>query len=156
MCAQELHIVYVRRVEEDTRPPTPLHTPADAADEFRRHLEDEPIEVFAVLCLTTKNEVAGYHEVGRGSLNACIVHPREVFKAAVLRNAASVLIAHNHPSGDPTPSPEDAALTDRLRDAGHLLGIDLLDHIVIGTNGRYFSFREAGRLSEATHKEERT
>jgi DNA repair protein RadC len=127
----------------------PLHrfiTPRLAAEELRARLQDEPVEVFGVLCLTTKNESAGYHETSRGCLDATLVHPREVFKAAVLQNAASIIVAHNHPSGDPQPSSDDVHLTERLKAAGQVLGIELLDHIVIGHNGRYFSFREAGRL----------
>lgn len=148
MCARELKIVYVREVAEEAGPLARLHIhmPRDAASVVLSHLQAEPVEVFGVLCLTTKQELIGYHEVSRGSLNASIVHPREVFKAGVMRNAAAIIVAHNHPSGDPTPSPEDVQLTDRLKAAGVLLGIDLIDHIVVGHDGRYYSFREAGRL----------
>jgi DNA repair protein RadC len=146
MFARELAIVYVRRLGESTDRVWRLHSPLDAASVLRRPLQAEPVEVLGVLCLTTKQELIGYHEVSRGTLNASIVHPREVFKAAVLSNAAAVIVAHNHPSGDPAPSPEDVQLTERLREAGQLLGIDLLDHIVIGHDDRYFSFRGAGRL----------
>jgi DNA repair protein RadC len=89
--------------------------------------------------------VIAYHEVSRGTLDATLVHPREVFKAALLANAATIVLAHNHPSGNPAPSPDDMALTRRLIDAGRLLGVDVLDHIVIG-DGRYVSFRERGWL----------
>jgi DNA repair protein RadC len=108
-------------------------------------LQDEASEVFAILCLSTKHRVLAYHEVSRGCLDSTLVHPREVFKAAILANAASVVLAHNHPSGDPTPSPDDMTLTRRLVDAGRLIGVDVLDHIVIG-DGRYVSFRERGWL----------
>lgn len=116
-----------------------------AAAAFEAIMCDEPCEVFGMLCLSTKNRVIAYHEVSRGTLDATLVHPREVFKAALLANAASVILAHNHPSGDPTPSPDDAALTARLATAGTLLGVPVLDHLVIG-DGRTFSFRDAGRL----------
>lgn len=122
-----------------------LAAPKDAALAFMATLRDEPSEVFALLCLSSKHRVIGYHEVSRGTLDATLVHPREVFKAALLANAAAIIVAHNHPSGDPTPSPDDAALTARLAAAGEMLGVPLLDHIVIG-DARNFSFKEAGRL----------
>jgi DNA repair protein RadC len=122
-----------------------LSTPAASAAALAALLRDEPGEVFGILCLSTKHRVIAYHEVSRGTLDATLVHPREVFKAALLANAATIVLAHNHPSGDPAPSPDDMALTRRLIDAGKLLGVDVLDHIVIG-EGRYVSFRERGWL----------
>jgi DNA repair protein RadC len=124
-----------------------LAAPKNAALAFMATLRDEPSEVFAMLCLSTKHRVIGYHEVSRGTLDATLVHPREVFKAALLANAAAIIVAHNHPSGDPTPSSDDAARTARLAAAGEMLGVPLLDHIVIG-DARYFSFKEAGRLPD--------
>lgn len=122
-----------------------LSTPAASAAALTALLQDEPGEVFAILCLSTKHRVIAYHEVSRGTLDATLVHPREVFKAALLSNAASIILTHNHPSGDSTPSPDDHQLTRRLVDAGRLIGIKVLDHIIVG-DGRYFSFREGGRL----------
>ena len=122
-----------------------LSTPAASAAALAALLQDEPGEVFAILCLSTKHRVIAYHEVSRGTLDATLVHPREVFKAALLANAAGIVVTHNHPSGDPAPSPDDIALTRRLVDAGKLIGVDVLDHIVIG-DGRYVSFRELGWL----------
>lgn len=122
-----------------------LSTPAASAAALAALLQDEPGEVFAILCLSTKHRVIAYHEVSRGTFDATLVHPREVFKAALLSNAASIILTHNHPSGDPTPSPDDHQLTRRLVDAGRLIGVDVLDHIIVG-DGRYFSFREGGRL----------
>ena len=95
-------------------------------------LQHEPSEVFAVLFLSTRHHVLAYHEVGRGTLDTVLVTPREVFKAAILANAAAVILCHSHPSGDPTPSPDDVALTGRLAAAGTLLGIEVLDHIIVG------------------------
>jgi DNA repair protein RadC len=118
-------------------------SPQDAADllmEELRHLREEH---FVVLFLNTKNRVIGRQTLSIGSLNASIVHPREVFRAAIRRSSASILCAHNHPSGDPTPSPEDLQLTRRLAEAGELVGIELLDHIVIGDN-RFVSLKELG------------
>ena len=122
-----------------------LSTPAASAAALAALLQDEPGEVFAILCLSTKHRVIAYHEVSRGTLDATLVHPREVFKDALLANAAGIVVTHNHPSGDPAPSPDDIALTRRLVDAGKLIGVDVLDHIVIG-DGRYVSFRELGWL----------
>lgn len=109
-------------------------------------LESEAVEVCYVLCLTTKLEVIGYHQVSRGSLNEASMHPREVYMAAVLSNAAGVLLVHNHPSGDPTPSGQDLEVTHRIKKAGELLGIELLDHVIIGHNGRFVSLKELGEM----------
>jgi DNA repair protein RadC len=122
-----------------------LSSPSESADLLRSILQDEPAEVFGILCLTTKNRVIAYHEVSRGQLDATIVHPREVFKAALLANAASIIVAHNHPSGDPTPSTDDYQLTRRLISAGEILGIRVIDHIVIG-DGTHVSLRESGLI----------
>lgn len=135
-----------RRVARSLLPDTVKITcPQDAADllmEELRHLREEH---FVCLFLNTKNHVIGRQTLSIGSLSASIVHPREVFRAAIRRSSASILCAHNHPSGDPTPSPEDIALTRRLAEAGELLGIELLDHLVIGDN-RYMSLKETGCL----------
>jgi len=122
-----------------------VSTPRECAAVLTTLLEDEPAEVFAILCLTTKHRVIAYHEVSRGTLDTTLVHPREVFKAALLANAAAIILAHNHPSGDPTPSGDDFALTRRLQHAGNLVGIEILDHVVVGDR-RYVSFKEIGRL----------
>ena len=118
--------------------------PADAAALLRARLEREPVEVCLVLLLNTKHRVIGVHELGRGTLDSCVVHPRDVYKSALLANAAGVIVGHNHPSGDPTPSAEDVALCARLRAAGTMLGVELLDFVIIG-EGRYYSFQELGR-----------
>jgi len=102
-------------------------------------------EHFYVLLLNTKNRVNGVHEVSVGSLNATIVHPREIFKAAILSNSASVILVHNHPSGDPTPSPEDRHLTEQIAKAGKVLDIPVLDHVIMGDR-RYTSLKEKGVL----------
>jgi DNA repair protein RadC len=86
--------------------------------------------------------VLGYIEISRGTLTASLVHPREIFKAAILVNAASLLLVHNHPSGDPEPSAEDRAVTNRVYAAGELLGVTLVDHVILGHEGKYFSFSE--------------
>jgi DNA repair protein RadC len=141
-CVRELRIVYAPSTPAGPLPQ--VGRPADVAALLRERLDLEPVEVCLVLLLTTKQHVLGVHELGRGTLDSCLMHPREVFKAAILANAAGVIVAHNHPSGDPSPSPDDVALCTRLRDAGTLIGIDLLDFVIIG-QGRYCSFKEMGR-----------
>ncbi len=103
-----------------------------------RYLEKEH---FRIALLNTKNQIIVTEEISVGTLNASIVHPRDVFMAAIKRNANSMILIHNHPSGDPTPSNEDMNITNRLVDAGNLIGIKVLDHIIIGDN-RYISFKE--------------
>ncbi len=145
---RELTIRYSLKADATGRPLVigrTLSTPATSAAALTALLQDEPGEVFAILCLSTKHRVIAYHEVSRGTLDATLVHPREVFKAALLANAAAIILTHNHPSGDPAPSPDDMALTRRLVDAGKLIGTDVVDHIVIG-DGCYVSFRERGWL----------
>lgn len=119
--------------------------PADCAAlvmESMRHLDQEH---FQVVLLNVKNQVLGIELVSVGGLSATLAHPREIFRLAIRRNASAVVLCHNHPSGDPAPSPEDIAITRRLTAAGELLGIDVLDHVIIGDN-RYASFRERGLL----------
>jgi len=107
------------------------------------HFEGRPHEEFVVVLLDAKHAPIAYQVVSVGSLTLSIVHPREVFKLACMANAAAIVCAHNHPSGDPTPSQEDRVLTDRLVKAGEILGIQVLDHLVIG-DGRYVSFADQG------------
>lgn len=108
-------------------------------------IRDADREHFYVLLLSTKNHVLGLELVSVGSLSASIVHPREVFKPAIAASAAAIVVAHNHPSGDPSPSAEDEEFTRRLARAGELLGIRVLDHLIVGAEG-YCSLREAGVL----------
>jgi DNA repair protein RadC len=100
-------------------------------------------EFFKALLLDSKNQVLRIATVSVGSLNESIVHPRELYREAIRHSAAAVIVVHNHPSGDPTPSAEDIEVTVRLRDAGRVVGIDLLDHLVIG-DGRWVSLKERG------------
>lgn len=104
---------------------------------------EEAQEVFGILILNTKNKIVAMHEISRGSLNASVIHPREVFKPAILHNAASIICFHNHPSGDPKPSNEDIEVTNRLIEAGEIIGIRIMDHIVVG-DGEYVSLKEKG------------
>lgn len=124
-----------------------LRTSRDAADLLRRYLGPVDREHFVVILLNRKNRVVGIHTVSVGSLTASVVHPREVFKAAILANAASGILGHNHPSGDPQPSQEDQVLTARLVECGKLLGISVLDHVIIGDGTTdYFSFADNNLL----------
>jgi len=106
----------------------------------------EPVEIFALLTLDSKHMVTGYAEISRGTISSSLVHPREVFGPALRMGAASILVAHNHPSGDPKPSPEDRDVTRRLVEAGKLLGVLIVDHIIIGAEGRFYSFNEHGGI----------
>jgi DNA repair protein RadC len=100
-------------------------------------------EVMRLLILDTKHQVIATPIVSVGTLNASMVHPREIFKDCIRRSAAAVIVVHNHPSGDPSPSSDDIQVTKRLRRAGEILGIDVLDHIIIGDN-RFVSLKEEG------------
>ena len=106
---------------------------------FRMDVQAE--EVFCIICFDTKNRPIASFEVSRGGLASAIVHPREVFKRALLANSASIAVGHNHPSGETDPSKEDIQLVKRLQEAGHLLGVPLLDSIIIGDNA-YYSWKE--------------
>ena len=113
-----------------------------AAPIFREFCEGYDVETFWALYLDAKNPPTALHMISKGGLTSTNAHPRDVLKGAVLSNACSIIVAHNHPSGDPDPSPDDRQLTDRLREAAEILGIKLLDHIIIGAGGRYYSFTD--------------
>ncbi len=123
-----------------------VHGPEDAAHFAMPHLCYEQKEHFAVLLLNTKNHILGLRDVSIGSLSASVVHPREVFAMAIRYAAASMILVHNHPSGDPNPSREDIAITDRFVKAGRILDIPVLDHIILGDN-RFLSLKEKGMIS---------
>ncbi len=108
-------------------------------------LKSMEVETFLCLHLDTKNTIKALQVVSIGSLGSSLVHPREVFRSAILNGAAGVIFAHNHPSGDPAPSKEDLDITRRLCEVGKLIGIRCLDHIVVG-QGRYFSFADQGLI----------
>jgi len=125
-----------------------LRCAEDAAHHFRGLLRGRRHEEFHSLLLDSRHHVIGNRLVSIGSLQSSVVHPREVFRPAIQTSAAALVVAHNHPSGDPAPSEEDHAITERLRDAGRLIGIELIDHIVIGA-GSFYSFAEQQVLSLA-------
>ena len=122
--------------------PGDVITYLDSLDDFR----NSDREVFVVLHLDTRNRVIAHEITSIGSQSASLVHPREVFKAAILKGADGIVLAHNHPSGDPAPSKEDISLTHRLRDAGHLVGIDVMDHVIVAPPEGSISFKELGIL----------
>ncbi|OZV10848.1 DNA repair protein RadC [Tissierella sp. P1] len=119
-----------------------ITSPINIVELMKDFIEDSDREKFIVIYLNTKNEPIAIHTVSIGSLNASIVHPREVMKGAILSNSSGMILVHNHPSGDTRPSNEDKSITDRLKNAGELLGIKVLDHIIIGYDGAYYSFKE--------------
>jgi DNA repair protein RadC len=130
-------------IPEEARPV--IRSAADAARWLVPAMGTLEREHFRVLVLNTRHEVLAAVDVAVGGLNAAAVHPRDVFTEAVRRRAAAVILAHNHPSGHPDPSPDDLALTRRLCEAGRIVGVDVLDHLVVG-HGRYVSLRERGVL----------
>ncbi len=146
MRLREIKLLYTAVPGTNGQHRTQLSNPRDAAALLRDRLAEEAVEVFGILLLDTKHRVNRWYQVSRGTLDASLVHPREVFCPAIRDLAAGIILAHNHPSGDPAPSREDVAMTRRLVEAGELLGIAVLDHVIIGDTGRYCSFKETGRL----------
>ncbi len=122
-----------------------IRTPDDIANYLMQEMRFLPQEHFVVLFLNSKNQIIHKQSIFIGSLNRSIVHPREIFREAVRRMAANVVCAHNHPSGDPTPSSEDIDVTQRLVECGRIMGIEILDHIIIGEN-KFVSLREEGYI----------
>lgn len=122
-----------------------ITNPEAAAKVVRQTIRDKAKEHFKLILLNTRNKVIAISHISTGTLSASLVHPREVFKEAIRHSAASVIIAHNHPSGDPEPSEEDIRITKKLVEAGKLLGIEVLDHVIIGRD-RPFSFKEKGMI----------
>ncbi len=120
--------------------PKAIRGPDDVVALVGRKLRKDPREHFLVLLLNARHEVMGVETVSIGSLNASLVHPREVFRPAIINSAASIVLAHSHPSGDPEPSEEDLAITKRLVQCGELLGIAVLDHVIVASRG-VVSFR---------------
>ena len=122
-----------------------INSPKDLADLLMGEMTELTQEVLKVVLLSTKNIIIGTKDVFKGSLNTSIVHPREIFKQAIDKNSASIIICHNHPSGDPTPSKEDINITLRIKECGNIIGIKLVDHIIIGNN-KFVSLKERGLI----------
>ena len=132
-------------VREDGPEVDPFKDAGDVATYLiRQGYADRDREAFIVLLLDVKHRVIAEEVVTIGILDGALIHPREVFKAAVAGSAAGIIVAHNHPSGDPKPSGQDAEVTKRLHKAGEVLGIPVVDHVIVGSTGAHFSFREQG------------
>lgn len=129
----------------DTKVGEICNTATEAFLNLKKVLGNRPQEGFAVLLLDIRRQIVSRSLVSLGTLTTSLVHPREVFLPAILANAAAIIVGHNHPSGDPSPSREGESVTDRLLKAGNLLGIPVLDHIIIGDDD-YFSFSQEGML----------
>ncbi|MCQ6267770.1 DNA repair protein RadC [Fictibacillus sp. WQ 8-8] len=123
-----------------------IRSPQDGAQIATSFIGEDDREVFFVMCLNTKNRVVAVHRCHIGGLNASLVVPREVFKSAILNNASSIIISHQHPSQDCKPSKEDIDVTIRLVDCGRILGIEVLDHLIVNASGDFFSLKEKGYL----------
>lgn len=143
--AKRVNIVSLRMVRESSilYKDRKIKSPEDGFKLMKEFLGDVDREYFVVVCLDTKNQPTNINICHVGSLNASIVHPRECFKPAIISNAASIIVYHNHPSLDPTPSREDCEVTKRLVEVGKIIGIDVLDHIIMGGD-RYVSLKEKG------------
>lgn len=124
---------------------TAITCPKDAVMVVQESIGNEDREVFSVILLDTRNKVIGINTVAIGGLNFCAIHPREVFKPAIAASAASLILCHNHPSGDPAASSEDIELTKRLYRVGHIIGIPVIDHLIF-TRGKNFSLKEEGHF----------
>lgn len=131
----------VRYSKEDRGDRVRITSPNTIADLLMDEMKFLEKEEFRVAFLDTKNQITKIETISVGTLNASIVHPRDVFRSAILNSSNSIILVHNHPSGDPQPSSEDINITNRLADVGNLMGIKILDHIIIGDN-RYLSFKE--------------
>jgi len=145
--AKRVDIVSVRMVKECSMlyKDRVIGSPQDGYNLIKQFLGDVDREHFVVVCLDTKNQPTAINVCHIGSLNSSIVHPREVMKPAILSNAAGILVGHNHPSGNPEPSQEDIQVTRKLVDAGKIIGIDILDHIILGDDS-FISLKEQGYI----------
>lgn len=123
-----------------------IRSPEDAATIGKgfMHIHEEPEEYMYMICMNTKNRVIGVFEISHGNVNSSIVGVREIFQKALLANAVSIILMHNHPSGDPKPSREDIEVTKRIVEAGKIMGVEVLDHIIVGDT--YVSLKEKGYL----------
>jgi len=147
MPAKRVDIVSLRLVKETSLlyKDRSIRSPQDGYKLFKQFLGELDREYFVVMCLDVKNQPTAINVCHIGSLNASIVHPREVMKTAILSNSASIIVAHNHPSGRPEPSQEDIDVTKRLVEAGSIIGIDVMDHLIIGED-TFISLKEKGYL----------
>ena len=134
-----------RYAKERIRKKILLNSPQAVADYLRKKIGREQKEHFVILCLDSRNNLIKDIDVSMGTVNASLVHPREVFKEAIQASAAQVILAHNHPSGDAEPSEDDLVITQKLAKSGKMLNIEVMDHIII-TKNKFFSFKEKGLI----------
>ena len=144
----KIHYTLVREIDQDS-----LDTPEIVTNYLKGAFDEDPtVEWFITIALNRKNKPLGRFVITKGTANSSLVHPREVFRPAIIESASAIIVAHNHPSGDPEPSRADREITKSLGEAGRILGIDLLDHIIIGNklddpqHIGYYSFQEAGLI----------
>ncbi|MGX8124605.1 JAB domain-containing protein [Clostridioides difficile] len=137
-------IVSIKMIKEKSiiYKPRKVSSPKDAYDLFETFMIDSDREKFLVACLNVKNEPVNISIVSIGTISSSLIHPREVMKTAILSNSNSIIVAHNHPSGNIIPSEEDKNITSRLVNVCDMLGIKLLDHIIIGEDDQFFSFKQ--------------
>jgi DNA repair protein RadC len=135
----------VREIEYSYEQRPKINSMDDVVRVVKPMIADANKEFFIALFLNTKNGVLKQEIISIGSLNANVVHPREIFKTACMISASSIIVAHNHPSGDPTPSREDIEITKKIYEAGKMMGIEVLDHVIIGYD-RNYGFKESGQL----------
>ncbi len=145
--SKRINIVSVKLVKEKSVSYVPrvISCPSDIAKLFSDFIGDSDREQFIVCCLNTKNQPTDLSIISIGCLDSTVVHPREIFKVAILSNAAAIILGHNHPSGNPEPSNEDKNITNRICEVGRVHGIKILDHIIVGDNS-FLSFKEQGYL----------
>ena len=143
--APNLRVLLVKEKQVQIPSETPSTSPRIISDIMHKYLEGFDREAFVVIMLDTKKKIIAINTVTIGTLNCSIAHPREVFKPAIIAGADSIIVCHNHPSGDTKPSVEDERITERIMKSGDLLGIPLLDHVIIGDG--YYSFHNAGFIN---------
>jgi DNA repair protein RadC len=145
---KRIKVVSLQMIKEKTFPyaTNKITDPMSAVNLLREFIQKQDREVFVLICLDSKNKVNAINVVSIGNLNSAIIHPREIFKTAILANSASIIVGHNHPSGCPIASKEDISVTERIKKASEILGIQLLDHVIIGDEGKYYSFKEKGHI----------
>jgi DNA repair protein RadC len=146
MRLKELRATYRAVAGAPAGPRPTIRNGGDAAKLIASLLDGLPVERFCVLSLDTKHKPIAFDVLSIGTLDGTVVHPRDIFRTVIMQNAAAFIITHNHPSGDPTPSPDDIALTQRVSAASVVMGIDLIDHVIIGEAGAYVSFKQRGDL----------
>lgn len=147
MPSKRINYISLKVVKESTiqYPNRRINSAEDAVELLRQFMEGSDREIMLAIYLNTKNEPTAIQTIGIGTLNSCPVHSREIFKGAIATNANSIIIAHSHPSGDPTPSHEDIKITETIVEVGRIIGIEVLDHIILG-DGKFVSLKAQGKM----------